>query len=605
MADQLERLADATPEALAAATDQARALAELAAALQAARPAIEALDERVKNARQQVEGRREQLTRLRALRPPDDVGRLATALAEAAGESARRTDAEEEAATALDDAEARLDVLPERSQVEETKRHLVRRAELQDGIDAGERALLDVTSAVEKLQQQEHDAEQRRDACAAAVDRLRIEHRAHALVPVLRAGEPCPVCRQTVATIPDVRLPDLADAEAALARAKRDDDEAGRSLATADRQKAQMEAGLANQRAELDKVAARLDGQPSLDTVDRQLTDIVAAETAVEAARRTQRDARAAQNAATRRHKDLTERERQARRSFDAARDTVAALGPPAPECIDLAADWRALLAWADERQPQLATEIEEHLAAAARAEEDADDRRAALVEACRTAGVQPPPPPTWPGEAVAAQQALTTEKVQRIEHAIAEANRLRDDIAAATERRQVADTLARHLDAKHFEKWLLDEAVHRLASGATQILGELSNHAYSLSVDPRTNAFTVVDHTNASQTRPARTLSGGETFLASLSLALALADQVAELAVGGAARLESLFLDEGFGALDADTLDVVATALDELGARGRMVGVVTHIRELAERLPVQFEVRKAGGIASVTRTAG
>jgi DNA repair protein SbcC/Rad50 len=111
-----------------------------------------------------------------------------------------------------------------------------------------------------------------------------------------------------------------------------------------------------------------------------------------------------------------------------------------------------------------------------------------------------------------------------------------------------------------------------------------------------------VIDHTNASQARPARTLSGGETFLASLALALTLADQLAGLAAAGTARLEALFLDEGFGTLDAETLDVVAAALDELGARGRMVGIVTHVRELAERLPVRFEVRKVGGAATVER---
>jgi exonuclease SbcC len=165
-----------------------------------------------------------------------------------------------------------------------------------------------------------------------------------------------------------------------------------------------------------------------------------------------------------------------------------------------------------------------------------------------------------------------------------------------------VADALAGHLAANRFEKWLLDEAVHRLVSGASAILGELTGNAYALSVDDRNGVFTVVDHTNASQARSARTLSGGETFLASLALALALADQVAELAAAGTARLESLFLDEGFGTLDPDTLDVVATALDELGARGRMVGVVTHVRELAERLPTRFEVRKAGGTATVER---
>jgi DNA repair protein SbcC/Rad50 len=138
--------------------------------------------------------------------------------------------------------------------------------------------------------------------------------------------------------------------------------------------------------------------------------------------------------------------------------------------------------------------------------------------------------------------------------------------------------------------------------AGASAILAELSGGAYALSVDARSGGFSVVDHAHASQVRSARTLSGGETFLASLALALALADQVASLAVAGAARLEALFLDEGFGTLDPDTLDVVAGALDELGARGRMVGVVTHVRELAERLPVRFEVRKVGGSATVER---
>jgi exonuclease SbcC len=164
-----------------------------------------------------------------------------------------------------------------------------------------------------------------------------------------------------------------------------------------------------------------------------------------------------------------------------------------------------------------------------------------------------------------------------------------------------VSDTLARHLAANRFEQWLLDEALHQLVAGATVILDELSGGAYALAVDGRTGGFSVIDHTNASQARSARTLSGGETFLASLALALALAEQVAGLAAR-TARLEALFLDEGFGTLDPEMLDVVASALDELGARGRMVGVVTHVRELADRLPVRFEVRKVGGVATVER---
>ena len=97
-----------------------------------------------------------------------------------------------------------------------------------------------------------------------------------------------------------------------------------------------------------------------------------------------------------------------------------------------------------------------------------------------------------------------------------------------------------------------------------------------------------------------ARTLSGGETFLASLALALALADQLGSLAAARRRPIESIFLDEGFGTLDPDTLDIVAGTIEELGAGGRMVGIITHVRELADRMPVRFEVTKGPAGAGV-----
>src|SRR5205807_1143692 len=83
---------------------------------------------------------------------------------------------------------------------------------------------------------------------------------------------------------------------------------------------------------------------------------------------------------------------------------------------------------------------------------------------------------------------------------------------------------------------------------------------------------------------RPAKTLSGGESFLASLALALGLADVVA--GETGGALLDTLFVDEGFGTLDAETLDVVMNILDELRAGGRVVGLVSHVEELRQRIP-------------------
>jgi len=69
-----------------------------------------------------------------------------------------------------------------------------------------------------------------------------------------------------------------------------------------------------------------------------------------------------------------------------------------------------------------------------------------------------------------------------------------------------------------------------------------------------------------------------------------------------GAARLESIFLDEGFGTLDPETLDVVAGTIESLGSGERVVGIVTHVPELAERMPVRFRVRKTGRTSTVTR---
>ncbi|WP_199432511.1 AAA family ATPase [Qaidamihabitans albus] len=91
---------------------------------------------------------------------------------------------------------------------------------------------------------------------------------------------------------------------------------------------------------------------------------------------------------------------------------------------------------------------------------------------------------------------------------------------------------------------------------------------------------------------RPAKTLSGGESFLASLALALGLADVVA--AEAGGALLDTLFVDEGFGTLDAETLDVVMDVLDELRAGGRVVGLVSHVEELRQRIPTRLRVRKS-----------
>jgi exonuclease SbcC len=99
--------------------------------------------------------------------------------------------------------------------------------------------------------------------------------------------------------------------------------------------------------------------------------------------------------------------------------------------------------------------------------------------------------------------------------------------------------------------------------------------------------------------------LSGGETFMASVALALGLADTVT--AEAGGLRLDTLFVDEGFGSLDDEgTLDNVLQALDALRDGGRTVGLVSHVAELRQRIPAQVKVVKGrnGSTIATTRTA-
>jgi exonuclease SbcC len=104
--------------------------------------------------------------------------------------------------------------------------------------------------------------------------------------------------------------------------------------------------------------------------------------------------------------------------------------------------------------------------------------------------------------------------------------------------------------------------------------------------------ALEVLDTWQADSVRDTKTLSGGESFLVSLALALALSDLVS-----AKTSIDSLFLDEGFGTLDNDTLEIALSALDSLNASGKMIGVISHVDALKKRIDVQIEVKKHSGL--------
>ncbi|MFZ6043844.1 SbcC/MukB-like Walker B domain-containing protein, partial [Vibrio natriegens] len=103
--------------------------------------------------------------------------------------------------------------------------------------------------------------------------------------------------------------------------------------------------------------------------------------------------------------------------------------------------------------------------------------------------------------------------------------------------------------------------------------------------------ALQVIDHDMGDEVRSVESLSGGESFLVSLALALALASLAADTR-----QLGSLFIDEGFGTLDPDSLEMALSCLDALQADGRQIGVISHVSTLVERIGVQVCVEAQGG---------
>ncbi|MFE7461095.1 AAA family ATPase [Streptomyces sp. NPDC057554] len=159
------------------------------------------------------------------------------------------------------------------------------------------------------------------------------------------------------------------------------------------------------------------------------------------------------------------------------------------------------------------------------------------------------------------------------------------------------AGTSADNERRMRLESYVLAARLEQVAAAATARLQRMSSGRYTLvHSDARTGGrraglgLHVVDAWTGSE-RDTATLSGGETFFASLALALGLADVVTEEA--GGVRLDTLFIDEGFGSLDDQTLDEVLDVLDSLRERDRSVGIVSHVADLRRRIPARLEVAK------------
>jgi len=597
--DEMSGVDDATLEAAKA---RATTLRDLTAKVDAVLPELEVARAAEREARQLLEGLDAEIGQLAAVRPPTDVAALAATVEQArrdAEQASIEVVAAEDAETALRDERAGL---PDPASLRQALAGYAERDRLRAETDrlagtvgAAEREL---TAAREALAKAE-DGHARAEAALAAAQ---TEDLAAGLRGHLATGEPCPVCRQSVKTLPaDAPPAGLDEAHAALAAARAGWDRAGATVRD-------LERDLERGQDRHDQLTERI---ADLDT---QLTDhqgperLTAALEAVEAVTRRLEQAATAVRKARERHRLTRESERAARkaetdawREFDRVRDALAGFGPPPVDRDDLASAWYALAEWAAAQAATRTGQRAERRAQVDQAVAAAQQVHSRLDGLFSVVHLTPPADGGYLRTAAVAAERAEGE-VRRVTELREQAAARRAQHTAYQQEALVAKTLAEHLKANRFERWLLEEALDLLVAGASEILRDLSGGQYDLVHDK--GDFAVVDHHDADLRRAVRTLSGGETFQASLALALALSEQLAGMSTA-ATTLESIVLDEGFGTLDAATLETVAATLENLAARGdRMVGVVTHVPALAERIPVRYEVTKDARTARVERVS-
>ncbi|MGZ4803920.1 MAG: AAA family ATPase [Acidimicrobiia bacterium] len=597
---QLSALADCTPDQLEIWKQWAELYQGLRKEVRAARAALTKLERDAAAAAESAARERDIVTRLEKVKVPVAVEKLAVerdaaeklldeAVA-AAGEAAALVGTAQETLTRLGPRDA---LVAARAAYVELEQVRTARAGVTE---RAERADVELASAASALAAAEH-----------ALESLQVAHAAHALVGALAVGAPCPVCDQPVARVPKHRAPTaLSSARKQLDAAKAADRRARETAAAAKQSATELDG---RERA----LSRQVSGQPDQAEIDRQLVEIEAATAALETARSCDAAARKREGDARKALAMIDGRLQKAAAAFRAQRDALVQVGiEPPPERGDLASDWPALVEWARAETPTHEAASLTADAAVSALGHAREEQLGALVERAREAEIDVPAggsrrPSVTPDEladvVVEAEQGALAS-VRRVTEGMKERARLEQEIERSGAEVHVARELARLLDARNFERWLVAEALELLVDGASLRLRELSAGQYSFAFEEANRDFLVVDHRNADERRSVRTLSGGETFQASLALALALADQLADLAADGAARLESIFLDEGFGSLDPDTLEVVAGTIENLGAGDRTVAVVTHVRDLADRMPVQYRVTKGPRTASVERVS-
>ena len=525
---------------------------------------------------------------------------------------------------ARDDAQARhaktaeidtqLGVISEQLRVADAVRQ--RHAQAQADADTAEAALIRATEAAAAATRGEAAARAAVAAAEAELDEARSCYEigtASRLAATLEEGLPCVVCGSTVHPSPARPSGDVPSEAALDQLAKRQADmharrdaaskaltEAAARLAAAGTAAESARAGVAAIPAPPDAAALEAE-QAALVSLRRKLVAaLTAAQAALDAVSAAATDIgsrlAAARSAATLLDGQVAE----ARRTFEAqlavsgfdSADAVAAAARDADTIARLAAtidaaDKEAALAAerltaatsaVGDREPPDRAGLEaahEQLTLEQRAAREADEAARRRVEACGA---------LRSAHALLAARWATVQQAHR----------------AAQQLHQMVSGQAHAGEKISLHRWVLGAVLEQVVAEATVLLRQMTQGRYELlragsAADRKSLAgldIDVLDTWNGTR-RPVGTLSGGETFLASLALALALA-RTAERHQGGR-RLETVFIDEGFGSLDAETLEYAMATLRTLRDEGRVVGLISHVDEMQRAIPTQLRIIRRG----------
>ncbi len=600
LSEQLQRnpaLSDADFAALEANT---AALAEARTVADKKLGELGQLDARLEPMREDVRTIDHGIARLQAIELPDALPGLDRDLKQAIE---KRADCEETLTLARrnrDDAFAAYDAMADKGdlvralslveQLAESREDLER---LQTEAEEAERSVLSLSDEQEKLDEAVTEAE-------SSARTARLSADAAAWTAALEVGQPCPVCHRDVESVPDHDAAvELEQAEVELRKLQTESKQLAKQLAKMVGTKASSAKEIERHGERIDLLELQLstkDGSNDPVALAKQIEEVDRAEKAhrAAAAATAELESRLAEAAEEESRLRLTLESTQ--QQLSTLRDSVADLEPPTLGHRSLVDDYDTIHRWSKERGDGLRIRRGELVAEGKRIAAERAELEGELSELARSVSVDSEVAKLSDALADAlaeAKASVATAEARRVEQRAMAAQ-----IAELNTERLVDETMGKHLRAGGFGSWLLSEALDNIVAKATVWLLELSNNQYSLVAGDK--SFVIIDHNNADETRDVRTLSGGETFLASLALALALADSIAELAPVDSPKLESMFLDEGFGTLDPGTLDVVAGAIEELASTGRMIGIVTHVGDLAERMPARFEVSKGPSGSSV-----